>query len=161
MTEVTNELARKSLDEIRARTDRIDPAELDDVWAALEPVSVEDVLGEWKGTMFETGHAALALMEGITWYGKRLHSATNAQPFVCVDSEGSLYSDTTRTGGGEASLWMIEYRGETTASMVYDALPIVDHFKRVDETTLLGVMNGKPEVVLDNGAYLYFLLEKA
>jgi hypothetical protein len=160
MAELTNGVARKLLGEIRARTDRIDPAELDEVWAALEPVSVEDVLGEWKGTMFETGHAALALMDGITWYGKRFHSATDVQPFVCVDADGGLYSDLTRTGGGEASLWMIEFQGELTASMVYDSLPIVDHFKRVDETTLVGVMNGKPEVVLDHGAYLYFLLEK-
>jgi hypothetical protein len=161
MAELTNEVARKHLDEIRSRAGRVDAAELDDVWAALDPVGIDEVLGQWKGTMFDTGHASLALMEGITWYGKRFHSATNAEPFVCVDDQGQLYSDLTRTGGGEASLWMIEHRGELTASMVYDALPIVDHFKRVDDTTLLGVMNGKPEVVLDNGAYLYFLLEKA
>lgn len=161
MADLTNEIARKHLDEIRTRTDRIDPAELDEVWAALEAVGIDDVLGEWKGTMIDTGHRGLALMEGVTWYGKRLYSATNAQPFVCVDADGELYSDLTYTGGGEASLWMIEFRGEPTASMVYDSLPVVDHFKRAGDTTLLGVMNGKPELVLDDGAYLYFVLDRA
>lgn len=44
--------------------------------------------------------------------------------------------------------------------MVYDGKPIFDHFKRVDENTLMGIMNGKPEAVLDNGRHLYFLLER-
>jgi hypothetical protein len=36
---------------------------------------------------------------------------------------------------------MIEHRGVVTATMSYDALPINDHFRRVDDATLLGVMD--------------------
>ena len=35
---------------------------------------------------------------------------------------------------GEASLWLEEFRGEVTATMVYDGAPIHDHFKVIDET---------------------------
>jgi Domain of unknown function (DUF4334) len=47
---------------------------------------------------------------------------------------------------GEASLWLEEFRGEVTATMVYDGAPIHDHFKVVDDRTLMGIMNGKGEV---------------
>lgn len=40
-----------------------------------------------------------------------------------------------------ARLRPVEYRGVVTASMVYNQLPVIDHFRRVDDTTLLGVMN--------------------
>jgi hypothetical protein len=44
--------------------------------------------------------------------------------------------------------------------MVYDGMPVLDHFKRVDDNTLMGVMNGKPDVVLANGRHFYFGLER-
>ena len=73
------------------------------------------------------------------------------------DENGNLYSNTT-LGKGEASLWAIEFRGEITASMVYDGQPVIDHFKRVDDTTVMGIMNGKGGVI--DGRHLYFYLER-
>lgn len=62
---------------------------------------------------------------------------------------------------GEASLWMEEFRGETTASMVYDRRPVHDHFKKVDDNAVVGIMNGKGAVDVSSGArYLYFYLER-
>lgn len=40
-----------------------------------------------------------------------------------------------------ARLRIMEYRGQSTATMVYDRLPINDHFVRVDDDTVLGVMD--------------------
>ena len=40
-----------------------------------------------------------------------------------------------------ARLRMVEYRGVVTGTMIYDALPINDHFRAVDEDTLLGAMD--------------------
>ena len=51
--------------------------------------------------------------------------------------------------------------GEVTATMVYDGAPIFDHFKKVDDSTLMGIMNGKSALVLDGGQHYYFLLERA
>ena len=42
--------------------------------------------------------------------------------------------------------------------MVYDGQPILDHFKRVDDDTLMGIMNGKG--ILADGQHYYFLLER-
>ncbi|MGP5183401.1 DUF4334 domain-containing protein [Corynebacterium variabile] len=36
---------------------------------------------------------------------------------------------------------MVEYRGVVSGTMVYDALPVNDHIRRVDEDTLFGAMD--------------------
>ena len=40
-----------------------------------------------------------------------------------------------------ARLRVVEHRGVPTAAMVYDAVPVVDAFRRVDERTLVGQMD--------------------
>ena len=39
---------------------------------------------------------------------------------------------------------MMEYRGQVTATMMYDYLPIHDHFRKIDDNTVLGLMDFKP-----------------
>ena len=53
MTKLTTEEARKKFDELRHRDGRVDPRELDEVWAALDTVRAEDILGEWRGSGFD------------------------------------------------------------------------------------------------------------
>lgn len=45
--------------------------------------------------------------------------------------------------GSHARLRMVEHRGRSTAAMLYDDLPIIDLFRRVDADTLLGLMDQK------------------
>ena len=82
----------------------------------------------------------------------------DVQPLVCRRDDGKLYSNQD-LGKGEASAWMVEFRGEVTATMVYDGMATFDHFKRIDHRTLLGIMNGKN--VRSGGRHFYFLLERA
>jgi hypothetical protein len=42
-----------------------------------------------------------------------------------------------------ARLRMTEYRGIVTATMVYDALPVCDAFRRIDDDTLVGAMDAR------------------
>jgi hypothetical protein len=44
--------------------------------------------------------------------------------------------------------------------MVYDALPVLDHFKVVDDRTVMGIMNGKLEPVFGTADPYYFWLER-
>ena len=46
-----------------------------------------------------------------------------------------------RTTHPRARLRRMEYRGVVSASMIYDALPVNDSFRRVDADTLLGAMD--------------------
>jgi hypothetical protein len=45
------------------------------------------------------------------------------------------------TNQPKARLRRVEHRGVTTAAMIYDALPIIDVFRKVDDDVLLGAMD--------------------
>jgi len=146
---------------LRSRSGEVDPAELDRLWRELPTVRIEQLIGRWRGTALDTGHRVGRQLRTMNWYGKEFRSPADAKPILRHDENGDVYSD-RETAQGEASLWMVEFRGEVTATMVYDGMPVFDHFKMVDENTLLGVMNGKDaDLVLDRGHYFYFILERA
>lgn len=154
---MTDALARKRFAELKERTARIADAELDDFWATPEPATIDEMIGEWKGGGFDNGHRINALLPRAHWFGKTFSSPTDVQPLVCLDENGDKFSN-TELGKGEASLWMEEFRGEVTATMVYDGRAIHDHFKKIDDTAMMGIMNGKAG--LDNGRCGYFYLER-
>jgi hypothetical protein len=158
---VADELARKTFTAFKECDDVISDEELDDFWATLTPATVEFMIGEWKGGEFNTGHPANGFMKRLNWFGKTFNSAADAKPLVCLDADGNKFSN-AEAMGGEASLWMEEFRGEVTASMVYDGRPVHDHFKRIDDDAVIGIMNGKGAVDFSSGAgrYLYFYLER-
>jgi len=47
------------------------------------------------------------------------------------------------TSKSRARLRMTEYRGQTSATMIYDQLPINDVFRQLDDNTVLGIMDNK------------------
>ncbi len=142
-------------------------ADLEALWADCAPVRAEEVLGAWRGSDFPSaGHPVSGMLQGARWHGKRFDSLSEAHPLICRDDAGELVSN-AELGKGLASLWDVEFRGEVTASMVYDGQPVIDHFKVVDRdgtaptarpTTLLGVMNGKGVTV--GGQHFFFVLER-
>ena len=85
---------REDVDALRARTDRIDPRELDALWARLEPCRTADLVGyRWRGFAFDTGHRTGSLLEKARWYGKAFASESSVQPLLCRDESGKLFSD--------------------------------------------------------------------
>ncbi|GIM90956.1 DUF4334 domain-containing protein [Paractinoplanes toevensis] len=140
---------------LRHQDGPIPTAELDEVWAALGPVRAEEILGAWRGSEFDTGHPLNGQLAKAGWHGKTFVSVSDAKPLICRGPDGELYSN-IELGKGEASLWNVEFRGEVTATMVYDGRPVFDHFKRVDDDTLMGIMNVKGNA----GLFYYFILEK-
>lgn len=150
--------ARARFQELREQDGPVDPRELDAVWAVLDTVRPQDILGAWKGGEFRTGHPLEGMLAKAGWYGKTFTSVHDAKPLICRDESGALYSN-LELGQGEASLWTVEFRGEATATMVYDGRPVLDHFKQVDGVTLMGIMNAKG--VPADGPFYYFFLERA
>lgn len=136
--------------------------ELLDFFDSLPPVNISEILSPWKGGDFNTGHWGQSALIDMKWFGKSFKNQFDALPLICFNEEGNLFSNTIMKG--EASLWNIEFRGKTSATMVYDGVPIFDHFRKVDENTLMGVMNGKPVEgfpdIVNDGKYYYFYLER-
>jgi hypothetical protein len=153
---MTEPLARKLLTEFKQRTEPIPYAELEEFWASLEPVTIDFMLGEWKSGDLVTGHRRDGFL-GDRWFGSTFNSAFDVEPIICVDEDTNKFSD-VELMNGKASLWMEEFRGEVTATMVYDGMPIHDHFKKIDDNAVIAITNGKG--ARDDGRYMYFYLER-
>lgn len=127
----------------------------------LPPVSFEDILYKWQGDIFSADWDASALQQ-INWYGKWFKSHLDAVPVICYNDKKELFSNHIMKG--EATMWDISFRGQVSATLVYDHLPLFDHFRKVDDRTLMGILSGKPfdgaPDAIMNGAYIFFYLEK-
>ncbi|GLY17064.1 hypothetical protein Kisp01_40790 [Kineosporia sp. NBRC 101677] len=148
-----------------------------ELFDSLPAVGLDQLIGQWRGTGLRTGHVFDGQLEAAGWRGKNFHSTEDVDPLVFEQGgrpfrvnpsllplgAGVRYPQllgrpaVMRTSGRllpllktskpQARLRMVEYRGVVTGSMVYDALPIIDHFRPVDAGTLLGAMDmrGLPE----------------
>lgn len=115
------------------------PAELMPLYEQLDPVSIEFMLGSWKGGKFDGGTEP----DPINWYGKRFDSANHAEPLMVRAADGSVQPYTAL---GAAQLRMMEYGGKVSASLIYDKQPIMDYFRKLDDNRVIGLgdIKGKP-----------------
>jgi hypothetical protein len=143
---------------------------------SLPAMSVEELLGAWKGSEIRTGYPLEGLLQAFGWHGKRFDSPEAVHPLV-MGRPGALFTldpvwmpigfvrehhalfrsaavgalargvmGLFSTREPRAQLRLTEFRGVTTATMVYDALPINDVFRKVDGDTALGVMDVRGDV---------------
>lgn len=140
---------------------------------ALEPVTTEEMLGKWRGRGFPTHHPMDGLLENFEWWGKEFASTEEVHPLVFNKPGGGVlklnpfwmplkYARNTalarsglsrfsfkalmpvlQTRRSRARLRMLEHRGKVSATMVYDAKPINDVFRKIDDDTVLGLMDLK------------------
>lgn len=144
-----------------------------DLFDSLPVVDLEFMYGTWAGTGVHTGHAMDGLLENYRWYGKQFISPDKVHPLVFKKSNGKFFQinpalmplgmalsqqwlkkpfmrfffnlgrPVLSTRKTTARLRMTELRGKVSATMCYDALPIHDVFRKVDENTVLGYMDYK------------------
>ncbi|NEQ50601.1 MAG: DUF4334 domain-containing protein [Leptolyngbya sp. SIO3F4] len=140
---------------------------------SLEPVNLDFMLGRWQGSGLHTDHPMDGLLEASNWYGKEFINPETVHPLLFLTPQREiikvapqpiamkwglkipgLKSDfmqpllgiTTsllKTEESQARLRMMEYRGKVSATMIYDYLPINDSFRKVDDNTVLGIMDYK------------------
>lgn len=154
---------KEKFNDLKARTSFEDDSELFAFFDELPPVTVAETLFPWQGGDFKTGHWCSEVLIESNWFGKWFKTPFDSIPLLCYNQDKKLYSNKTMNNG-EATVWDLTFRGKTSATMVYDGIPVFDHFRKVDENTLIGVMNGKSiegrRDVIDNGRYYFFYLEK-
>ncbi|MCG8671615.1 MAG: DUF4334 domain-containing protein [Pseudomonadales bacterium] len=139
----------------------------------LAPVTVDEMLGRWRGSGFPTDHPMDGLLENFNWWGKEFVSSEHVHPLVFSQGEDkqvtldplwmplkyarnsrfaraaatrkafALLAPLMKTQQSRARLRMLEYRGKVSATMVYDHKPINDVFRKLDEDTVIGVMDLK------------------
>lgn len=129
-----------------------DLSQLESFFDSLPAVSEAGMLGHWSGGVFRTGHPGERQLSALKWSGKSFRSRDDVDPIVSVSDTGQRSANPIM---GAATLRMVEYRGVVTATMVYDQHPVMDHFRQVDEHTVLGVMIKKGDTFP-----LYFYLQR-
>ena len=136
----------------------------------LPVVVAEEITGRWKGSELPTGHPFDGLLSASGWYGKQFDDPETVHPLL-FSSSGEIFAvdprkmplalagrvplsvvaaagkllnvlqPVLRTTRPLARLRNLEYRGKASAALIYDHWPVIDVFRRVDEHTLLGVMD--------------------
>jgi len=137
----------------------------------LGPVGVDELAGRWRGSELPTGHPLDGALTASGWYGKQFDGPDDVHPLLFATPDGSVFPVDPRRApvavaerlprsviasgrralgvlrpliqarGFRARLRPIEHRGGVSAAMVYDDLPIIDVFRRVDADTVLGLMD--------------------
>lgn len=144
------------LDALRAG--EVPDDDLPALWRTLPPLAPTELRGLWRGWGVTRGHRAGRLLVRSRWYGKLFRADDDVAPIVCETDDGTLVADAALARGG-ASLRALAHDGLTTAAMVYDGQPIVDHFVRLAPDAVLGVMTGR--ATLDDGRSYFFVLERS
>lgn len=137
----------------------ISPSELLTLFDALPPLDPETLLGEWSTGGFNTGHPVHGWLRAINWVGITFRSAEDVEPIVVAT--------TIRDGEGRARRkWLEEwgngevieakYRGVVSAALVCDNHPVIDHFRKVSDTVVLGIMSAK--MYRDIGLFFFYLV---
>lgn len=117
-----------------------DNAKLTELFDRLEPVDTDLLIGTWQGGAFEHTSENAALLTKMRWYGKRFVDADHVEPLLCRDEDGTVFSYEEM---GLATLREVVHRGKQSTAMVYDQLPVIDHFRRLTDNVLLCVMDKK------------------
>ncbi len=127
--------------------ERVSFSELEAFYAQLAPVSNDEMHGEWKGGYITSGGVVDLTLKDFGfygWIGKHFHSDDKVH--ALMHKLFGFEFNFPLIGG--ARIREIEYRGKISSAMIYNHLPIIDHFRRVDENTLMGVMDVKGKTVL-------------
>ncbi len=159
----------KTLEEVLAIRES-NPTDMLKIYDDLPPVSIEFMIGRWKGYEITTGHQLDGLLVPSGWYGKVFTNKEEVHPLVFFGKgKKELYSVNPKnipmdikfsmstilgtlmkimrpfvqTRKTKARLRMVEHRGKLTATMLYDDKAIYDHFARIDDNTVLGCMDLK------------------
>ena len=136
----------------------------------LAPVDIAFMMGRWRGSEFPTGHFLDGVLTVANWYGKEFVNPDCVHPLLCLDSHNQIIKLATNpvlfklvmsfalpkhpafkplytwltswqtTEDSQANLRMVTYRGQASATMIYNQIPVQDMFRKIDEDTVLGLM---------------------
>ena len=138
---------------------------------SLEAVPLEMMAGLWKGAEIKTNHPLNGKLKNLGWFGKAFITSDRVHPLVFKNHNEKLFSLNTKlipsglmkvfstrnieflkplirkssqvakTKEPTARLRMTHFRGVATTTMIYDFLPINDVFRKIDQDTVMGLMD--------------------
>ena len=123
--------------------------ELDQFFESLDPVDIEDTLGFWKGGYLKGWEIFFRNYFIFHWFGKNFISADKIRAQVW-----SILGFKISFGIGNSRLRRVEFRDKVSTALIYNYLPIIDHFRKVDDDILMGIMEIKGR------SFVYFYIQR-
>ncbi|KAF2135760.1 uncharacterized protein K452DRAFT_238736, partial [Aplosporella prunicola CBS 121167] len=125
----------------------VSPTELLDLVDSLPALNPMELLGEWSAGSFNTRHPAHGWLRSINWVGITFRSVDDVEPIVVAaqtrDGPGKGHRRKWLDEWGNAEVIEAKYRGVVSAAMVCDNHPVVNHFRKVTDNVVLGIMSAK------------------
>ncbi len=147
--------SNSALEEIISQKREASCKELDELFAGLGPVTADEIMGEWRvgflftkegtGSKWET----LVRHSPVRLYGKRFLNMNNVKAWVF-----RVLGIKFGFPGTSAVLRKMEFRNKISVSMIYNHLPLIDHFRKLNEKIILGIMETRGKLCV------YFYLYK-
>ncbi|KAL4927352.1 DUF4334 domain-containing protein [Aspergillus undulatus] len=135
----------------------VTPLAATNLFDSLPPLPATEMLGEWKGTCALTNHPGTKALFDLRWVGKNFNSFDDVDPIISSSPDGTGAGRVVNGVMGKARLKECKYNHVLSAAMIYNDRPIIDHFRRIDERSVMGVM----EATLDESNHpLFFILER-
>ena len=133
--------------------DTPDAEQLLELFSQLKPVSVDSVIGLWRVAAFGRPHTT----RSRTSLNPALCPSVRASACAsCMASASSLATTPSRSSAGPRTArssrrstlaWHVcansSFRGTSSAGMVYDTQPWIDYFRKLDDDTLVAMIDMK------------------
>lgn len=138
-----------------SQNDNLSRKELDDFFTDLESITTDEMIDEWRvGYLFtkeKTGSKWEAFIRNIPirLYSKKFLDRNNVKAWIY-----RFFGIKFSIPGTGAILRKIEFRNKISTSMVYNYLPMIDNFRKLDDNTVMGIMEVKGKVSV------YFYLKR-
>ncbi|KAI9150674.1 hypothetical protein HJFPF1_10449 [Paramyrothecium foliicola] len=131
---------------------KIEEAAIATIFDQLKPIKPEQLIGEWEGGSFDTGHPAHGMLQQYKWAGKNFRAINDVDPMILYGESGQRYWSEEH---GNARLREVNFRGVVSAAMIYDKFPIIDSFRFVTRDLVCGAMDSKQFEAA--GTYYFYL----
>ena len=169
----------------KLKTEQLSTDEVLKIYDSLEAITIDFMQGRWKGSEVRTEHPNVGALENTGWYGKLFIDAETVYPLLFYKNDQELFSvnpgrlgpflgvrldysklpdlrpfmkfvkPLLQTTTSRARLRMTLYRGMVSATMIYDQLPIHDVFRKLNDDTMLGIMDRRGDTLP-----YFFILER-
>ena len=138
---------------------------------SLDTVAPDELWGTWVGGEIETGHPMDGMLTAVGWQGKTFIDMENVHPLLYkIGKNGKVkYADVAKlpiatfmswprplikaifpfvapfvtTKNSCTRLREVMHEGKLSATMVYDEIPMLEIFRRIDDNMLLGLADMK------------------
>lgn len=139
--------AKSNFENYKASKTAVPFQDLEKLFHVLDPVSPTEIIGKWKGGYIKSGNLIDWTLKNygiIKWVGKNFVTENKVKALM-FSFLGLPFNFPII---GNARIREVKFQNKISTAMIYNHLPVIDHFRKIDNSTFMGAMDFKGKVVL-------------